>query len=327
MPDLLTEARNVSFVDEHPDLGDGRQDIMAGLLANPKRVNPMWFYDQRGSELFDEITRLPEYYPTRTEVGILHEHRAAISARCGQGCVFIEPGSGSSEKARILLDALQPASYVPIDISSDYLQQAALSLGGEYPWLRVQAYCADFNTAWGFLDALPDGKRVVFYPGSTIGNLEPPLARQFLTRLAKLVGEGGGVLIGVDTHKSKATLNAAYNDSAGVTAQFNLNVLRRMNELLDADFDERNFRHDAFYNETLRRIEMHLVSVSEQEVDCGGQTLSFAEGESIHTENSYKYTPDDFAELAATAGFSLTESWLDDAGMFSVHYLELDAQD
>lgn len=325
MPDLAIEASNVSFVDEHPDLGDGRQEILAGLLAMPKRVNPMWFYDQRGSELFDEITRLPEYYPTRTEVAILHAQREAISTRCGAGCVFIEPGSGSSEKARILLDALQPATYVPIDISSDYLHQAALTLGDEYPWLNIQAYCADFNADWGFLDAIPNGKRVVFYPGSTIGNLEPTMAKQFLRRLATLVGTGGGVLIGVDTHKASATLNEAYNDSAGVTAQFNGNVLRRMNVLLDANFEETSFRHHAFYNEDLRRIEMHLISRVDQEVRCAGQSLLFREGESIHTENSYKYAPEDFAALAASAGFSLTESWLDDDEKFSVHYLELDA--
>lgn len=311
-----------SFRDEHPDLGDGREAILAGLQAPQKTLNPMWFYDQRGSELFDQITRLEEYYPTRTEVDILERNNAAISARCGEGCLFIEPGSGSSEKVRILLDSLRPRAYVPVDISADFLRQSAQTLAGEYPWLSVHAVCADFNASWAFLDALPTGKRVVFYPGSTIGNLEPAAAQRFLKTLHDLVGEGGGVLVGVDTHKSTARLNAAYNDAEGVTARFNLNMLRRLNVLMDADFREERFTHRAFYNEAARRIEMHLVSDVEQQVACAGEQLDFAAGETIHTENSYKYTPEAFAALAAAAGFELVESWLDEERLFSVHYLQ-----
>jgi dimethylhistidine N-methyltransferase len=321
MPQALLKTSNVSFRDEHPDLGDGREEIMAGLRKAQKSVNPMWLYDQRGSELFDQITRLPEYYPTRTEVGILQRHNAEISERCGEGCLFIEPGSGSSEKVRLLLDSLRPAAYVPVDISADFLRLAAEALGAEYPWLPIHAVCADFNANWAILDDLPKVKRVVFYPGSTLGNLEPEAARSFLCELHDLIGADGGVLIGVDTHKSTERLNAAYNDSAGVTAEFNLNILQRLNELVDADFDVSRFEHHAFYNEELRRIEMHLVSREAQQVRCANEVLEFAVGETIHTESSYKYTPDSFASLARSAGLELSQSWLDDEGLFSVHYL------
>jgi dimethylhistidine N-methyltransferase len=210
---------------------------------------------------------------------------------------------------------------VPIDISADFLQQSAETLGGEYPWLQIHAVCADFNAGWSFLDALPDGKRVIFYPGSTIGNLEPAVAREFLRGLAEVIGDDGGVLVGVDTHKSSDRLNAAYNDAAGITAQFNLNILRRMNALLDAEFDEDAFDHRAFYNEALRRIEMHLVSPAAQRVRCNGSHIAFAAGETIHTESSYKYTLEGFAELADSAGLSVQKTWLDDEALFSLHYL------
>ena len=316
------KSDKVVFRNEHPDLSHSREEILAGLQTTQKTVNPKWFYDEYGSQLFDQITRLPEYYPTRTEVAILTENREQISARCGHGCLFIEPGSGSSEKVRILLDTLQPAAYVPMDISADFLQSAALELGGEYPWLDIYAVCADFNQGWSFLDALPTGKRVVFYPGSTIGNLEPKLAAEFLIRVRDMMGENGGALVGVDTHKSTDRLNAAYNDSQGVTAEFNLNVLRRLNEVMDAEFEEDSFRHHAFYNTEVRRIEMHLVSEREQSVRCNGGTVEFALGESLHTESSYKYTPQSFAALVEAAGLKLAQSWMDADELFSVHYLE-----
>jgi dimethylhistidine N-methyltransferase len=281
----------------------------------------MWFYDERGSKLFDEITRLPEYYPTRTEFAILRDNAAAISARCGEGCVLIEPGSGSSDKVRLLLEALRPAAYVPVDISAEFLRDAAAGLGVDYPWLPVHAVCADFNAGWDFLHEVPAGRRVVFYPGSTIGNLEPDAARAFLETLASIIGNDGGVLIGVDTHKATPVLDAAYNDAAGVTAAFNLNVLRRLNELLGADFDEDRFRHRAFYNEDRRRIEMHLVSEDGQRVRAREHDFEFAPGETIHTESSYKYSPTDFAQLAASAGLAIRQSWLDEDRLFSVHFL------
>ena len=316
------KSDKVVFRNEHPDLSHSREEILAGLQTTQKTVNPKWFYDEYGSQLFDQITRLPEYYPTRTEVAILTENREQISARCGHGCLFIEPGSGSSEKVRILLDTLQPAAYVPMDISADFLQSAALELGGEYPWLDIYAVCADFNQGWSFLDALPTGKRVVFYPGSTIGNLEPKLAAEFLIRVRDMMGENGGALVGVDTHKSTDRLNAAYNDSQGVTAKFNLNVLRRLNEVMDAEFEEDNFHHHAFYNTEARRIEMHLVSERKQSVRCNGGTVEFALGETLHTESSYKYTAQSFAALVEAAGLKLAQSWMDADELFSVHYLE-----
>lgn len=316
------KSDKVVFRNEHPDLSHSREEILAGLQTTQKTVNPKWFYDEYGSQLFDQITRLPEYYPTRTEVAILTENREQISARCGHGCLFIEPGSGSSEKVRILLDTLQPAAYVPMDISADFLQSAALELGGEYPWLDIYAVCADFNQGWSFLDALPAGKRVVFYPGSTIGNLEPKLAAEFLIRVRDMMGENGGALVGVDTHKSTDRLNAAYNDSQGITAKFNLNVLRRLNEVMDAEFEEDSFSHHAFYNTEVRRIEMHLVSEREQSVRCNGGTVEFALGETLHTESSYKYTAKSFAALVEAAGLKLVQSWMDVDELFSVHYLE-----
>ena len=312
---------NVSFRNEHPAEGDNREELLAGLNQAQKVINPKYFYDEKGSQLFDRITRLPEYYPTRTEIEILTRHRQEISEACETGCLFIEPGSGSCEKARLLLADLQPSAYVPVDISADFLLQAATQLGKEYPWLAIRAVCADFNHSWSFVDDLPAGKRVVFYPGSTIGNLEPNNAIKFLKRVRAMVGKEGGVLIGVDLHKSSARLNAAYNDAQGVTAEFNRNVLTCLNELLDAEFDPAMFAHHAFYNSDKRRIEMHLVSALAQTVRCNGSHIEFDEGETIHTESSYKYTLEGFAALAAAADLSLERSWLDDDELFSVHYL------
>ena len=321
MSHIQAAESNVSFCNEHPAAGDNREELLAGLTQAQKVINPKYFYDEKGSQLFDRITRLPEYYPTRTEIDILTRHRQEISEACETGCLFIEPGSGSCEKARLLLDDLQPSAYVPVDISADFLLQAATQLGKEYPWLAIRAVCADFNHSWSFVDDLPTGKRVVFYPGSTIGNLEPDNALTFLKRVRAMVGEEGGVLIGVDLHKSSSRLTAAYNDAQGITAEFNRNVLKSINGLLDADFDPAMFAHHAFYNRDQRRIEMHLVSELAQTVRCNGSHIEFGEGETIHTENSYKYTVAGFTELAAGAGLRLERSWLDDEELFSVHYL------
>jgi dimethylhistidine N-methyltransferase len=314
-------ASNVSFRDEHPTVGDSREELLNGLKREQKVINPKYFYDEKGSQLFDRITRLPEYYPTRTEIEILTRNRREISEACETGCLFIEPGSGSCEKARLLLNDLQPSAYVPVDISADFLLQAATQLGREYPWLTVQAVCADFNHSWSFVDDLPSGKKVVFYPGSTIGNLEPENALAFLKRVRDMVGDDGGMLVGVDLHKSSTRLTAAYNDAQGVTADFNRNALSSLNALLDAEFDPTLFAHYAFYNTAKQRIEMHLVSERTHSVRCNGGLISFNKGETIHTENSYKYTLEGFAELAAGAGLALDRSWLDDDKLFSVHYL------
>ncbi|MDX1735382.1 MAG: L-histidine N(alpha)-methyltransferase [Halioglobus sp.] len=322
MQQAVELADNVHFHNEHPSPGDVRRELLEGLQAPRKTVDPKWFYDARGSALFEQITRLPEYYPTRTETAILRDNRQAISRRCGNGCVLIEPGAGSCAKVRLLLDTLRPAAYVPLDISEGFLRDASELLGREYPWLTIHAVCADFNQGWFFAQELPPGKRVVFYPGSTIGNLEPQEAVDFMRRVRALIGAGGGLLIGVDLHKSSARLDAAYNDASGVTAQFNLNVIHRINDVLQTDMDPAAFEHRAFYNREQRRIEMHLVSAGRQSIPCNDQTIEFEAGESIHTENSYKYTVETFAEMAASAGLELRQTWFDENKLFSVHYLE-----
>jgi dimethylhistidine N-methyltransferase len=211
-----------------------------------------------------------------------------------------------------------------LEISSELLNDEAIQLGLEYPWLQVYGVCTDFKHSWSYLDDLPAGKRVVFYPGSTLGNLEPGAAAGFLAHVRQVIGEGGGLLIGVDMHKSTGILHAAYNDNQGITAEFNLNVLSCLNELLDANFDRERFQHRAFYDEQKQRIEMHLVSETAQSVRCNGEVIHFEPGESIHTENSYKYTTAGFAELAASAGLFIEESWYDADRLFGVHYLGAD---
>ena len=317
----MATRNNVHFFDAHPEQGDYRREILAGLRTRPRSVNPKWFYDSAGSELFAAITQLPEYYPTRTEVALLERYRGEIGRRCGTGTVFIEPGSGNCEKARLLLEDLAPAAYVPLDISAQFLREAAMQLGDEYPWLPVHAICADFGAFPTFEAQLPRGKRVIFYPGSTIGNLEPQAAVTFLAGLRDVIGSDGGILIGVDLHKDTARLEAAYNDSAGVTARFNLNMLTHINRLLGTDFDTAAFAHRAFYNEDLRRIEMHLVRLREQTVRCAEAEFHFRAQETLHTENSYKYTVDAFAALAGEAGLEQQQSWVDAEQLFSVHYL------
>ncbi len=319
---IETATGNVRFEDQHPGRGDAGRELRRGLALPQKMINPKFFYDQLGSELFDQITRLPEYYPARTEKAILTKYRAEMARYCGRGSVIIEPGSGSSEKIRLLLNALEPSAYVPLDISADFLQQAAQRLGEEFPGVQIHAICADFSHNWSLPRTLPAGKRVVFYPGSTIGNLEPEAAVAFLQRMRQWVAPEGGILLGVDLHKSSDRLNVAYNDSAGVTARFNLNLLRHLNQVLGTRFDPARFRHRAFYCEARQRIEMHLVSVEKHSVACGDEVFEFEAGETIHTENSYKYTPQGIEDLASGAGLRVGKSWLDDEALFSVHYLE-----
>ncbi|MEE4145119.1 MAG: L-histidine N(alpha)-methyltransferase [Halieaceae bacterium] len=321
MPATAPKLQNVIFEDQQPDAGESRAELLAGLQLPQKKINPKYFYDARGSELFEQITELQEYYPTRTEIDILKRHAGEIARYCGSDCVLVEPGSGSSEKVRLLLDSVRPAAYVPVDISADFLYESALKLGSEFPWLTVHAICADFADQWQSRTELPEGRRVVFYPGSTIGNMEPRDATAFLSSLRQWIGSDGGVLVGVDLHKSEQVLNAAYNDARGVTARFNLNILNSVNKLADADFSGKKFTHRAFYNRHLKRIEMHLVSREVQTVNVNGSAIQFDKGETLHTENSYKYSLQDFEALAGAAGFSLQKSWLDDNKLFSVHYL------
>jgi L-histidine Nalpha-methyltransferase len=312
---------NVRFIDQHPGRGNSRRELLEGLLGSAKRISPKYFYDTRGSELFEQITTLPEYYPTRTEKALLQQHAPHLREACGEDCVIIEPGSGNSEKIRLLLDTLRPAAYVPMDIAADFLLAAARGLGREYPWLQVLAICTDFNHQWQVPAELPPGRRVVFYPGSTIGNLEPAAARTFLAHMRQWMGDGGGALVGVDLAKDPDTLHAAYNDAQGVTAAFNRNVLTHVNRILGADFRPERFRHHAFYNREAQRIEMHLVSLGTQRVDLGGREITLADGEAIHTENSYKYTPAQFTALCAAAELKVGQRFSDPADQFSVFYL------
>ncbi|MBY0515167.1 MAG: L-histidine N(alpha)-methyltransferase [Gemmataceae bacterium] len=298
-----------------------RADVLAGLSRPRKRLPAKYFYDAAGSRLFDRITELPEYYPTRTELGILRTHAGEMARRCGPRCLLIELGAGSLTKVRLLLDRLdRPASYVPVDVSGDHLRSAAAALADDYPALDVAPVAADFTRPF----AVPDvaaARRVVFFPGSTVGNFDPPAAEALLRRVARLVGPGGGLLLGIDLRKAPAVLERAYNDAAGVTAAFNRNLLVRVNRELGADFAPEAFRHAAFYADARSRVEMHLVSTAPQRVRVGGAAFDFRAGETIHTENSYKYDVAAFAARAAGCGLRLETTWTDARRYFAVLYL------
>jgi len=294
-------------------------DALSGLGASPKRLSPKYFYDLEGSRLFDAICVLPEYYVTRTETAILDRRADEIAARLGP-CRIVEPGAGSGTKTRLLLAALgkdRCREYVPVDIDGEHLGHAAALHRAALPWLRVSPYAADFTTA--LPTRVEDGTRtVVFFPGSTIGNFDPADAEQLLRRFGRAAGANGLVVVGFDLKKDPAVLHAAYNDADGVTAAFNRNVLRRMNDELGADFDLDAFHHYAFYAPVPGRIEMHLVSARRQEVRLGGQTISFEDGESICTEHSYKYDLAGAERLARAAGLRPLDRWLDDDRRFAV---------
>ncbi len=301
------------------------REVLEGLALRPKRLSPKWLYDERGSELFERITELDAYYLTRVETGILERHRDEMADAVGAGAVLIEFGSGSSTKTRMLLDRSRDlAAYVPIDISEDHLLASADALRAEYPDLNVAPVVADYTKT---LDLPPsidrDARRVVYFPGSTIANFHPLEARRFLSRIARLCGRDGGLLIGFDLKKDPAVLHQAYNDSEGVTAEFNLNLLRRINRELGGDFDLSAFRPYAFYDPVEGRIEMHLVSMVDQDVTVGGRLFHFAEGETLWTESSYKYSEAEFERLAADAGFEPVRTWVDDARRFAVMWLEV----
>ncbi|MCH8543587.1 MAG: L-histidine N(alpha)-methyltransferase [Alcanivorax sp.] len=309
------------FIDLSTAPGDTTAEILTGLNAQPRYINPKFFYDSRGSALFERITALPEYYPTRTERGILKAFAGQIARAAGPDRVLIEPGAGSCEKVRLLLDAMRPAAYVPTDIAGDFLYQAAGKLRAEFPWLPITAIQADFTALAAMPQSLPPGPRCLFYPGSTLGNFQYHDARAFLRQAAALLGADGTLLIGIDLHKDTATLEAAYNDSAGITADFNLNILRHLNQLLPADFDLHQFRHVACYNQTAQRIEMYLESLTAQQVQCAGNLLSLQAGERLLTEYSCKYTQEGFARLADAAGLTVQHCWQDPARLFAVFCL------
>ena len=306
---FLPEGR--SFLDE----------VLTGLARPHKALPPKYFYDARGCDLFEQICEAPEYYPTRTELAIMSEHAAAMARFLGPDCQLIEFGSGSSRKTRLLLEQLQPPLYVPIDIAGEAMRAAAAGLAQRFPWLNINGVCADYTkplTLPVFV-GVPIRRKAVYFPGSTIGNFTPQEAIEFLQLARRMVGAGGALLIGVDLKKDKSLLDAAYNDAAGVTAAFNLNLLARINRELGGDFQLRRFRHRAFYDENKGWIEMHLESLAAQFVHVGSERFHLRQGETILTEISCKYSVDEFRAVAQRGGFAPGETWTDAANLFSVH--------
>jgi dimethylhistidine N-methyltransferase len=301
------------------------EDVVAGLSLPQKTLPPKYFYDAAGSKLFERICRLPEYYLTRTELALTRRNLASIASFAGKGCSVIEYGSGESIKTRLLLRGVRPSSYVAIDISPVALLGAVRRLTRAFPRLNITGLAGDFSRPLKipvFSEKL--NRKIVYFPGSTIGNLTPQEAQAFLRMTRGQVGRRGAMLVGVDLKKDATLLHAAYNDSRGVTAAFNLNLLGRINRELGGDFDLRRWRHYAFYNAPLGRIEMHLSSLMNQSTNVGQHRFSFVEGETIHTENSYKYSPAEFGTLAALGGFSAKKMWTDRAGRFALFGLEAD---
>lgn len=296
-------------------------DALEGLTRTPKNLSPKYFYDAAGSDLFEQITLLPEYYPTRTELGILRDRGSEIASLIPERAALVEFGAGATTKVRLLLKSCAFAAYVPVDISGEFLALQADGLRRDFPKLAVHPVTADFTKTFELPAEVRDLPKVGFFPGSTIGNFEPQEASRFLRRAKKILGKGSLLVLGVDLEKEEGLLHAAYNDAAGVTARFNLNLLVRMNRELGANFDVSSFTHSAIYNRRRHRIEMHLVSRKTQKVRLCGRTISFAAGESIHTENSYKYSIQRLAALARAAGWRLDTSWTDARQMFSVHAL------
>ena len=312
---------SVIFHDLAPSANDFHTDVIEGLSNQPRMIPPKYFYDERGSKLFDAICEQQEYYPTRTEISLLQYYAHEIAERIGPDCVLVELGSGASEKARLLFDALKPAGYMGVDISKEFLLDATSKLSNDYPWLEVHAVCADFSQVLEIPKHYHEQQHIAFYPGSSIGNFDHEDAVTFMEQIAEMVGPEGKLLIGVDLKKDEAILNAAYNDAAGITAEFNLNLLNRMRDELGAEFEDGAFMHQAFYNESDGRIEMHLVSTTNSGLTIGGKTFRFHLGDSIHTENSYKYSLDEFAALARRAGFDVEQVWTDRKDLFSVQLL------
>ena len=323
---MKTREQNfANFVDLAPIEEDFRTAVMGGLSGPRKSIPCRFLYDERGSELFSAICELPEYYITRTEIGILETRAGEIAELAGPNCHLIEFGSGAGIKVRFLLDAFDhPAAYTAIDISSEALNAAALGVTQRFADVEVTAVCADFTDPKRLPPSLFAGsaRRIGFFPGSTIGNLMPEDAIEFLRGCRRVFGAGSAMIVGVDLKKDEEVLNAAYNDSAGVTAQFTLNLLTRMNRELAADFDLRRFEHEASYNALEGRMEIYIRSLMDQIVMVAGRRVPFAKGERIHVEYSYKYTPAEFQKLAARAGYRAAVCWTDDAQLVSVHYLD-----
>jgi dimethylhistidine N-methyltransferase len=297
------------------------RDVIEDLSQYPKRLSPKYFYDAAGSELFEQITLLPEYYPTRTELSILHDRGGEISAVIPKNAGLVEFGAGATTKVRLLLNQCAFGAYIPVDISGDFLKAQADALGRDFPALEIYPVTADFTAPFALPEAIAAMPKVGFFPGSTLGNFEPHEACRFLRSARDILGRNAQMVIGIDLEKNERVLHDAYNDSAGITARFNLNVLHRINRELGGNFDTGAFTHRAIYNRERHRIEMHLISRKAQSVRVLGRNFSFRAGETIHTENSYKYSLERFTALALGAGWIPRKSWTDSAGMFSVHAL------
>ena len=310
------------YHDLKPTTGSFLQDVLAGLAGPRKTLPPKYFYDERGSQLFEAICELPEYYLTRAELAIMHSKGPAIAARIAPGAAVVEYGSGAGRKTALLLASLRALTYVAVDISPEQLRASVERLAASFPGVRMVALCADYTRTLDLsrLEPLPP-RRTVYFPGSTIGNFTTDEALTFLRVATRVAGPGGAMLVGVDLKKDTALLHAAYNDAQGVTAAFNLNVLARINRELQGNFDLSAYEHRAHYDPVHGRVEMHLVSRRDQRVAIAGRQFAFAAGESIHTESSYKYSVEEFQTLAREAGFRIGDCWVDRDGFFSVHFL------
>ena len=297
------------------------EDVLAGLARAQKSIPPKYFYDEPGCRLFEAICELPEYYLTRAELEILRAQAAEMAQFAGPDAQLIEFGSGAQAKTRVLIEALQPSLYVPVDIAADTLRAASGELAKEFPWLNITGLCADYTRPLALPEfvGVPIRRKLVFFPGSTIGNFTPAEALVFLKQARKTAGTGGVLLIGVDLKKDKRILDAAYDDSRGLTARFNLNLLERINRELEGDFQLSRFRHKAFYDPVIGRVEMHLESLCPQRVHVAGKPFDFATGETLHTEISCKYSMEEFRDMGRKAGFSAEKFWTDPGQQFAVH--------
>jgi dimethylhistidine N-methyltransferase len=322
---MQCESQLAALVDLSPSTAEFRASVWMGLSQPRKALQAKFFYDAEGSRLFEEICATPEYYPTRTERKLLIDIAPEISALAGPRRSVLEFGSGSGIKTRTLLSCLdRPVAYVPVEISRAALVGAVSELAGDYPAIHIVPVCADYTKPFALPDVGEAEGWLGFFPGSTIGNFTPPQAAQFLAQVRRMLGRGSQMIVGVDLRKDKAVLDAAYNDAAGVTAAFNLNLLARINRELDGDFDLNQFEHSAFYEPEQGRIEMHLVSRKDQTVTVAGRKFAFERGETIHTENSYKYDIERFRSLAMSTGWSHRSVWTDSDWLFSVHLLGCD---
>jgi len=319
---MAGNASEIELTEQDDDVTDALAELIEGLERPQKMLSPKFFYDERGSRLFDRITRLPEYYPTQTELAIMQDNIDDMVRLIGPQASLIEFGSGSSLKTRLLIEhARELAVYVPVDISRDHLLASAQQLAADFPALEILPVAADFTQPFELPDPrVPPLRNIVYFPGSTIGNFPPEDALSLLEVMHTEAGENGALLIGVDLQKDRAVLERAYNDAGGVTAEFNLNLLRRLNREFGANFDREQFEHVAFYNEALGCIEMHLRSLRDQAVSIAGTRFRFRRGETIHTESSHKYTLAGFRDMAAAGGFEVDTVWMDERGYFSLQY-------